>query len=174
MNPQQPYQPPATQWPGAGPHPGPGGRPGPVRPSGATGVLGGISGVLAGLFVLVGTIWALVQIGGTFGLLIDAVTPLVLLALQALAAVLLLCGGLLLCLRVGFGRFLLPVGAVVVVGIVLVAILQEFPFGAVVPVMAFAFLHVQDVVWFTLVFAVAGSLLGLLPSTARWVSTLRT
>lgn len=177
MNPQQPYQPPVTpQWPGAGPyqgpgHPGPG--PGPARPSGATGVLGGVFGTLAGLVILVGTIWALARFGGTFGFLINAVTPLILLVLQVLAAVLLLIGGLLLCLRVGFGRFLLPIGAVVVLGIVLVAILQEFPFGAVVPVLAFALLHVQDTVWLTLLFAVAGSLLGLLPSTARWVSTLQ-
>ncbi|NKE62231.1 hypothetical protein FXN61_38015 [Lentzea sp. PSKA42] len=137
-------------------------------------MIGGLSGVLAGLFMLVGTIWALAQFGGTFGFLINAVTPLILLVLQALAAVLLLTGGALLCLRVGFGRFLIPAGAVVVLGVVLVAVLQDFPFGAVVPVLMFALLHVQDVVWFTLLFALAGSLFGLLPSTARWVSTLRT
>jgi hypothetical protein len=172
VNPQQPYQPPVTQWPGAGPYPGPGG-PGPARPSGATGVLGGLSAALGGLVLLGGTIWALVQIGGTFGLLIDAVTPMILLVLQLLASVLLLIGGLLLCLRVGFGRFVIPVGTVVVLAIVLLAIVQEFPFGAVIPPLWFALLHVQDIVWFTLVLALAGSLFGLVPSTARWVSTLQ-
>lgn len=178
MNPQQPHQPPVTpQWPGAGPYPGPGHPgpvPGPSRPNGATGVLGGLSATLAGLVMTGATIWALVQIGGTFGFLIRAVTPMILLLLQLLASVLLLIGGLLLCLRVGFARFLIPVGTVVVVAIVLVAILQDFPFGAVVPPLWFVFLHVQDLVWFTLLFSLVGSLFGLLPSTARWVSTLRT
>lgn len=172
MNPQQPYQPPVTpQWPGAGPYPGPGG-PGPARPSGATGVLGGLSAALGGLVLVGGTIWALVKIGGTFGFLIDAVTPMILLVLQLLASVLLPIGGLLLCLRVGFARFLIPVGAVVVVAVVGLAIAQDYPFGAVIPPLWFALLHVQDIVWFSLLFALLGSLFGLLPSTARWVRTL--
>jgi hypothetical protein len=137
-------------------------------------VLGGLSAALAGLVMTGATIWALFEIGGTFGFLINAVTPMILLVLQLLASVLLLIGGLLLCLRVGFARFLIPVGTAVVVAVVLVAVLQEFPFGAVVPPLWFAFLHVQDLVWFTLLFSLAGSLFGLLPSTARWVSTLRT
>ena len=172
MNPQQPYQPPVTpQWPGAGPFPGPGG-PRPARPNGATGVLGGVSATLSGLVLLAGTIWALWRIGGTFGFLIDAVTPMILLVLQLLASVLLLIGGLLLSLRVGFGRFVIPAGTVVVLAVVVLAIAQEFPFGAVVGSLWFVLLHVQDLVWFSLLFALVGSLFGLLPSTARWVRTL--
>jgi hypothetical protein len=171
VNPQQPYQPPVTQWPGAGPYPGPGG-PGPARPSGATGVLGGVLAALGGLVLVGGTIWGLVRIGGTFGYLINAVTPMILLVLQLFASVLLLIGGLLLCLRVAFARFLVPVGTVMVLAVVGLAFAQDFPFGAMVPPLWFVVLHVQDIVWFSLLLALAGSLFGLLPSTARWVRTL--
>lgn len=165
MNPQQQFQPPVTsQWPGAGPFPG--------RPSGATGVLGGLLALAAGLVLLVGMLWQLTELGrfltiafGFFGFWLG-------LGLQGVVVVLLIAGGVLLCLRVGAGRFLNAAGAalaLVLLGLTLAGVTGFLTTHAV-----FYAAGVQDLAMLALVLAVAGSLLGLLPATARWVSTLRT
>lgn len=170
MNPQQPYQPPVTpQWPGAGPYPGPG----PARPaSGGTGVTGGLLAVVAGLALLIGMIWQLVQMGGLVSFAIEIFPFQLALGLEGLAVMLLIAGGALLCLRVGFGRFLIPVGAVVL--LVHLGLTVAEVNGFISTVAVFHAFGLQDVVMLTILLSLVSSLLGLLPSTARWVSTLRT
>lgn len=166
MNPQQPYQPPVTsQWPGAGPFPGP-------RPSGATGVLGGLLALVAGLALLIGMIWQLTEMGRIVSVAFQVFQFQLALGVQGLAVVLLMAGGALLCLRVGLGRFLIPAGTVLL--LVQVGLTAADVTGFISTVAVFHAIGLQDVVMLTLLFALAGSLLGLLPSTARWVSTLRT
>jgi hypothetical protein len=165
VNPQQPYQPPATsQWPGAGPFPG--------RPGGATGVLGGLLALVAGLALLVGLLWQITEMGRILSFALGVFQFQLALGLQGLAIVLLIAGGALLCLRVGIGRFLIPAGALLL--LVLLGLTLAEVTGFISTVAVFHAAGLQDVAMLAIVFSLAGSLLGLLPSTARWVSTLRT
>lgn len=166
MNPQQPYQPPVTsQWPGAGPFPG-------TRPvSGATGVLGGLLALAAGLALLIGMIWQIATFGRILSFALRVFQFQLGLGLQGLAIVLLIAGGLLLCLRVGAGRFLMVAGAVLLL-VLLGLTLAEFS-GFISTVAVFHAVGLQDLAMLAIVFSLTGSLFGLLPSTARWVSTLQ-
>ncbi|WP_434450785.1 hypothetical protein [Lentzea sp. E54] len=168
MNPQQPFQPPVTpQWPGAGPYPA------SARPaSGGTGVVGGLLAVVAGLALLTGLIWRLVDMGRIASVAISIFEFQLAIALQGLAIVLLLAGGALLCLRVGAGRFLIPAGAALLLVQLVVTLVEVSAF--ILPIVVFHAARVQDVAMLAILLALAGSLFGLLPSTARWVSTLRT
>jgi hypothetical protein len=170
VNPQQPYQPPVTpQWPGAGPYPGPA----PTRPaSGGTGVVGGLLAVVAGLALLIGMIWQIVQMGGLTKFALSVFAFQSALALQGLEVVLLIAGGALLCLRVGAGRFLMLAGTVLV--LVHLGLTFAEVNGFITTVAVFHAVGLQDVAMLTILLSLVSSLLGLLPSTARWVSTLRT
>jgi len=170
VNPQQPYQPPVTpQWPGAGPYPGPG----PARPaSGGTGVLGGLLAVVAGLALLIGMIWQIVEMGRLTSYAMRVFAFQSALALQALEVGLLVAGGVLLCLRVGAGRFLMLAGTVFV--LVHLGLTFAEVNGFITTVAVFHAVGLQDVAMLTILLSLVSSLLGLLPSTARWVSTLRT
>ncbi|SDG77869.1 hypothetical protein SAMN05216553_111195 [Lentzea fradiae] len=165
MNPQQPFQPPVTaQWPGAGPS--------PARPSGATGVLGGLLALACGLVLLVGMILQVIELSRFFVLAFYAFWLWLGVGLQGLAVVLLLSGGVLLCLRVGAARIMTVAGTMLL--LVLLALTFIGITGFVTPHVFFHAAGVQDLVMLALVLALASSLLGLLPATARWVSTLRT
>ena len=78
----------------------------------------------------------------------------------------------LLCLRVGAGRFLMLAGTVLV--LVHLGLTFAEVNGFITTVAVFHAVGLQDVAMLTILLSLVGSLLGLLPSTARWVSTLRT
>ncbi len=134
--------------------------------------MGGLLAVVAGLALLIGMIWQIVEMGGlvTFALSVFAFQSA--LALQALEVVLLIAGGALLCLRVGAGRFLMLAGTVFV--LVHLGLTFAEVNGFITTVAVFHAVGLQDVAMLTILLSLASSLFGLLPSTARWVSTLRT
>lgn len=134
--------------------------------------MGGLLAVVAGLASLIGLIWRMVEMGRIVSVAVEIFEFQLALGLQGLAIVLLLAGGALLCLRVGFGRFLIPVGAVLLL-VQLVLTLVEVN-GFISPAVVFHVARLPDVAMLAILLSLAGSLLGLLPSTARWVSTLRT
>ncbi|MDX8036603.1 hypothetical protein SK803_40960 [Lentzea sp. BCCO 10_0856] len=127
---------------------------------------------MAGLALLIGMIWQLTEMGRIVSVAFQVFQFQLALGVQGLAVVLLMAGGALLCLRVGLGRFLIPAGTVLL--LVQVGLTAADVTGFISTVAVFHAIGLQDVVMLTLLFALAGSLLGLLPSTARWVSTLRT
>ncbi|MFS8101975.1 hypothetical protein LFM09_33090 [Lentzea alba] len=134
--------------------------------------MGGLLAAAAGLSLLIGMIWQIVEMGRLASFAIEVFEFQLALGLQGVATVLLIAGGALLCLRVGAGRFLILAGTVLVL-IQLVLTLTEVN-GFITTVAVFHAVGLQDIAMLAILLALVSSLFGLLPSTARWVSTLRT
>ncbi|WP_285752751.1 hypothetical protein [Lentzea sp. NBRC 105346] len=146
-HPQPPY-PQQPQW----------GPPAPTPPSRGTAVAAGVLALVAGLFGAGDLIRFLVSVREYLGGVFQQPTFLVSIALQVLAVILLLIGGIMLFARAGAGRFLVVAGAVCVLGLVAWSIIS---IG--VAVLDLSALAVP-------LFAVLASVLALLPSTGQWIA----
>ncbi|MFI7115697.1 hypothetical protein [Amycolatopsis sp. NPDC049868] len=161
-------------YPPQGGYPAPGAYPPPGmarQPSGATGIMAGIFAILGGLWFLAGVVSHVIELSHfviSF-LVIGA-------ALDLVSAALLLGGGIMLLLRKRAGRVLTVIGAASAIGFVALAFLlraidSHFHFSYSGVLLNFGFGMTLFVV---LIPAIVTLVLALIPPTARWLAAKNT
>ncbi|MEV7550119.1 hypothetical protein AB0N89_10885 [Amycolatopsis sp. NPDC089917] len=158
------------QYPPQGGYPPPGAYPPPGtarRPSGATGIIAGIFAILGGLWFLAGAAFHVIE-------LVDFTVDFLIIGavLDFVTAASLLSGGILLLLRKGAGRVLTAIGTgVAIVCVALAFVLRAtgafffFSYSGVLLHFGFGWLLIL-----VLIPAIPTLVLALIPPTGRWIA----